>query len=83
MSTEPMTNRDRLDALETLVASDGWALVVERVSAQVASYGKDILAGDLEHDRYVQACAERAMALGLLEWPHKTIEALSMNEGDE
>jgi len=77
-----MSARDRIDALEVLVGSDGWALVVERVNEQVKSYTNMILAGDIEHDRYVQACAERAMALGLLEWPHKTIAHLTKTEGD-
>lgn len=84
MSTEPITHRDQLDALEVLVASDGWALVTSAASDRIDSYTREILSGTLSQDVYVQKSAERAAALGIIEYPHTTIERLrTLIEGDE
>lgn len=75
-----LSNRDAIDALEMLVVSDGWALVIEHARKQITSRENEILAGTLSHDRYVQAAAERAVAAGIIDYPIKTIAALRQTE---
>lgn len=83
MSAEEFDPRAQLDALEVLVASDGWALVTSAAQGRVDSYTREILSGTLAHDVYVQKSAERAAALGVIDYPHASIDRLrTLIEGD-
>lgn len=71
-----MSARDHLDALEHLVSMDGWALLVAEMRERNESRIREVMAGDLDHERYLQATAECAAVDGLLAWPHQQIETL-------
>lgn len=71
-----MNIRDQIDALEHLVGTEGWALLAAEMRERNDSRVREVMAGDLDHERYLQATAECATVEGMLAWPHQQIEML-------